>query len=195
MAAARPVVLASSSAYRRALLARLLPAFECLSPDIDERPLAAELPVDTAVRLALAKARACAGQRPDAVVIGSDQAPALGDDILHKPGSHARAVAQLRRCSGRAVVFHTAVAIVGPGAAPVDTHCDETIVRFRDLDDEDIERYLALDTPYDCAGSFKIESRGITLFESIESQDPTALQGLPLIWVAARLRARGIAPG
>lgn len=195
MVAAPPVVLASNSAYRRALLARLLPAFECLSPDLDERPRADERPVDTAARLALAKARACAGRRPDAVVIGSDQTPALGNDILHKPGTHERAIAQLRRCSGKAVVFHTAVAIVGPGDAPADTHCDETIVRFRNLDDAGIERYLALDTPYDCAGSFKVESHGITLFESIESRDPTALQGLPLIWVARRLRARGIMPG
>lgn len=194
MPAAPPVILASSSAYRRALLTRLLPGFECLSPDLDESPQANERPVDTAVRLALAKARACAGRRPDAVIIGGDQVPALGDVILHKPGSHERAIEQLRQCSGKAVIFHTAVAIVGPGDAPADSHCDETIVRFRRLDDQAIERYLALDTPYDCAGSFKVESLGITLFESIESRDPTALQGLPLIWVAARLRARGIMP-
>jgi septum formation protein len=187
-----PVVLASSSVYRRQLLSRLLPDFECLTPAIDEQRLKDESPPDLAARLALEKAQTCAAQRPEAIIIGSDQVPALGDEILHKPGTHERAIQQLGRCSGRAVIFHTAVALIGPGLDIADRHIDQTIVRFRDLNDTEIENYLQLDQPYDCAGSFKVESRGVALFDSIESSDPTGLQGLPLIWVAARLRERGV---
>ena len=187
-----PVVLASSSVYRRRLLARLLTDFECLSPDIDESRRGNESPADLAARLALSKAQTCAVQRPEALILGSDQVPALGDEILQKPGMHERAKKQLQRCSGQAVVFHTAVALIGPESDAADLHIDTTIVRFRNLDDTEIESYLNLDTPYDCAGSFKVESRGVVLFESIESMDPTGLQGLPLIWVAEQLRRRGV---
>ncbi len=183
-----PVVLASSSAYRRELLSRLLADFECLSPSIDEARQAGEAPAALAARLALTKANTCLDKRSGAVIIGSDQVPALGDEILQKPGTHQIAMQQLRRCSGKAVIFHTAVALIGPGAHTPATHIDETIVRFRQLKDAEIDRYLRLDKPYDCAGSFKVESRGVTLFDSIESKDPTGLQGLPLIWVAAQLR-------
>jgi len=186
------VVLASSSVYRRGLLARLLPDFECLTPAIDEQRLAGEPPPDLAARLALEKAQTCAMQRPEAIIIGSDQVPAIGDEILHKPGTHERAIQQLQRCSGQSVVFHTAVALISPGSDTPDQHIDQTIVRFRDLSNHEIENYLQLDQPYDCAGSFKVESRGVMLFNSIESSDPTGLQGLPLIWVAARLRKRGV---
>jgi septum formation protein len=187
-----PVVLASSSVYRRQLLARLLPDFECLSPAIDETRLEGESPADLAVRLAVTKAQTCAAQRPGTLILGSDQVPARGDEILQKPGSHERATQQLQRCSGQTVIFHTAVALLGPDSDTREIHIDETIVRFRDLCNAEIESYLHLDKPYDCAGSFKVESRGVILFDSIESQDPTGLQGLPLIWVAARLRERGV---
>ncbi len=187
-----PVVLASSSVYRRQLLTRLLTDFECLSPAIDESRLDGESPADLAIRLAVTKAQTCAAQRPDAVIIASDQVPAHGAELLQKPGSHERAIQQLRRCSGQTVIFHTAVALIWPNSENRDTHIDETIVRFRDLTDTEIDNYLRSDEPYDCAGSFKVESRGVILFNSIESQDPTGLQGLPLIWVAARLREGGI---
>jgi len=187
-----PVVLASSSVYRRQLLARLLPDFECLSPAIDETRQEGESPADLAARLAVTKAQTCAAQRPGALIIGSDQVPARGNEILQKPGSHERATQQLQRCSGQTVVFYTAVALLGPDTDTPEIHIDETIVRFRDLSNTEIESYLHLDKPYDCAGSFKVESRGVILFDSIESKDPTGLQGLPLIWVAARLREHGV---
>ena len=186
-----PVVLASSSVYRRQLLGRLLPAFESLSPAIDESRRAGETPAALAARLALTKALSCLEQRPGAVIIGSDQVPALGDEVLQKPGSHQKAIQQLQRCSGQAVIFYTAVAIIGPDASERATHIDETIVRFRDLTNAEIDSYLRFDQPYDCAGSFKVEARGVILFDRIESQDPTGLQGLPLIWVAAQLRKQG----
>lgn len=187
-----PVVLASSSIYRRQLLARLLPDFECRSPQIDEARRDGENPPMLAARLALSKALTCLEQRPGTVILGSDQVAALGDEVLQKPGSHQKAMQQLQRCSGQTVIFHTAVALIGPAADRRDTHIDETIVRFRDLSDAEIDSYLRLDKPYDCAGSFKVEARGVLLFDSIESQDPTGLQGLPLIWVAAQLRKRGV---
>ena len=186
------VVLASSSVYRRQLLSRLLPDFECLSPAIDETRLNGEPPAELAARLATTKAQTCATQRPGAIIIGSDQVPTHGTEILQKPGTHERARQQLQRCSGQAVIFNTAVSVLGPGSDTPDTHIDTTIVRFRDLTDAEIDHYLHLDKPDDCAGSFKVESRGVILFDSIESQDPTGLQGLPLIWVAAQLRAFGV---
>ncbi len=187
-----PVVLASASIYRRELLARLLTDFECLSPEIDETRLDGETPADLATRLAMIKAETCFAQRPGSIVLGSDQVPAINDEILQKPGTHERARQQLRRCSGQAVIFHTAVALIGPDAKTRDSHIDTTIVHFHDLSQTAIEDYLLLDKPYDCAGSFKVESRGVILFDRIESLDPTGLQGLPLIWVAAQLRKRGV---
>lgn len=187
-----PVLLASSSAYRRALLTRILPAFECAVPGVDESPLQDEAPDALATRLAQLKAIQCAEQRPDAVIIGSDQVPAIGTQLLGKPGSHERAAAQLRQCSGQSVVFFTAVTVLGPAALPAESYVDRTTVHFRALSDAQIERYLAKEQPYDCAGSFKAEALGIVLFERIESIDPTGIQGLPLIWLSACLNRRGV---
>lgn len=192
MSKASPVLLASGSVYRREILQRILTTFDSVTPEIDETPSADESPESTALRLAKLKAFSCAKIRPDALVIGSDQVPALGDRHLDKPGSHDRAVAQLRACAGKTVVFYTAVSVVGPGAAPMESYVDETIVKFRPLSDAQIQHYLELEQPYDCAGSFKAEALGIVLFESIENRDPTALQGLPLIWLSKILRQRGI---
>lgn len=187
-----PVLLASSSAYRRELLARILPAFECAVPDVDESPLQDETPNVLAIRLAQLKAEYCAKDRPDALIIGSDQVPAIGKHMLGKPGSHERAAAQLRQCSGQSVVFYTAVSVLGPAARPADSYVDRTTVHFRDLSNEQIQRYLEKEQPYDCAGSFKAEGLGIVLFDRIESTDPTGIQGLPLIWLSACLNRRDV---
>jgi len=192
MPSAPTVLLASSSAYRRALLARILPDFECAIPDVDESPLPDEAPERLASRLAELKARHCFEQRPQALVIGSDQVPALGGQLLGKPGTVEQAVAQLRKCSGQSVVFFTAVSVLGPAGLPADCHVDQTTVQFRQLSDDQIERYVAKERPLDCAGSFKAEALGIVLFERIESTDPTGIQGLPLIWLSACLNRRGI---
>jgi septum formation protein len=186
-----PVLLASSSPYRRTLLQRILREFDHAAPEIDEASRPDEPAEAAALRLARLKALACAKHRPDALVIGGDQVPALDGQLLHKPGSHARAVEQLLECAGQSVVFHTAVAVTGPVAEPIETYIDRTTVRFRPLGQAEIERYLEKDRPYDCAGSFKAETLGIALFESIETTDPTAIQGLPLIWLADCLRRRG----
>ena len=192
MSSPPPVLLASSSAYRRELLTRILPAFACATPGVDESPLPGEEPDARAARLAQLKARHCAGERPDALVIGSDQVPAVGNQMLGKPGAHEQAAAQLRRCSAKPVIFYTAVSVLGPGALPADAYVDKTTVYFRELSDEQIERYLHKEQPYDCAGSFKAEGLGIVLFDRIESKDPTSLQGLPLIWLSACLERRGV---
>jgi septum formation protein len=186
------VILASGSRYRRELLARLLPAFEVVLPGVDEQPLAGELPAALAARLAEAKARAVAVSRPAALVIGSDQVASVDGRVLGKPGSAARAVEQLLACAGREVVFHTAVAVAGPRGASLLTHTDRTLVRFRPFDADFARAYVAADEPYDCAGSFKAEQRGVVLMSALLSQDPTAIQGLPLIWLADALRDRGV---
>ena len=189
-----PLVLASTSRYRRELLQRLRLPFEVLSPDVDERAEAGETCAQTALRLAVAKARAGARQRADAVVIGSDQVAELDAQPIVKPGSHERAVAQLRAMSGRRVLFHTAVAVVRADVGYESALLAPVRVTFRVLDDAQIERYLALERPYDCAGSAKAEALGIALLESIESDDPTALVGLPLIRTCTLLREAGIEP-
>ncbi len=188
-----PLVLGSTSRYRRELLQRLRLPFEVLAPQVDETPRAGERPSDLAQRLALEKALEVAARRPQAVVIGSDQVADLDGEPIGKPGTHERAVAQLRRMSGRSVVFQTAVAVVGPGGFQ---RCERVPVRvrFRQLDDVEIERYLQLEQPYDCAGSAKSETLGIALLDAIESDDPTALVGLPLIRTCALLRAAGLDP-
>lgn len=186
------VVLASRSPYRRELLGRLLDGFIAAAADLDETPRPGEAPAATAARLAEAKARAVGAAYPGALVIGSDQVAALGPRVLGKPGTADRAVEQLLACAGREVVFHTAVCLIGPGAEPALAHLDNTTVRFRSFGRPEAERYVEADQPLDCAGSFKAERRGVVLMESIESRDPTAIQGLPLIWVAAALRQRGI---
>ncbi len=190
--APRPLILGSTSAYRRELLQRLRLPFEVVSPEVDEAPLPGEHPRDLALRLALAKARAVATRHPAAVVIGSDQVADLGGEPLGKPGTHERAVAQLRRMRGRTVIFQTAVAVVCVETGFEQVELAPVRVRFRDLTDAEIENYLRAETPYDCAGSAKSEGLGIALLDTIESDDPTALVGLPLIRTARLLRAAGL---
>ena len=187
-----PLILASTSTYRRDLLNRLGLVFEVCSPDVDETPLAGERPADLAMRLALAKAQAVAEQRPGAVVIGSDQVADLHGEPLGKPGNHANAVAQLRRQSGQAVVFQTAVAVVCLELQFAKTALASVQVQFRPLRDADIEAYLRAEPAYDCAGSAKSEGLGIALLERIDSDDPTSLIGLPLMRTCALLRELGI---
>lgn len=191
MTAHPPVVLASSSVYRRDLLRRVLTRFECASPAVPEDAELGELPQLMALRLAELKARACAATRPDAIVIGSDQVPTLDGRILRKPEDRERAILQLKECSSQAVRFLTAVVVLSPSAG-AERHVDETVVRFRALNDDEIERYVDAEQPFDCAGSFKVEGLGIALFERIESQDPTALQGLPMIWLSGCLNRLGV---
>lgn len=188
----RQLILGSTSPYRKELLSRLRVPFKVVSPDLDETPQAGERPADLALRLALAKAQAVARHYPEAVVIGSDQVADLNGEPLGKPGTHARAVSQLQRMRGQTVVFHTAVAVVC-----VETGFSQTVlapvrVVFRELSDTEIENYLQAEQPYDCAGSAKSEGLGIALLESIDSDDPTALVGLPLIRTSRLLRAAGI---
>lgn len=192
--AAVDLVLASTSRYRRELLARLTPTFGTMSPAVDETPLAGEHPRAIAARLAVAKARDIAARRPGALVVGSDQVAALDDRTLGKPGSAAAACAQLAACSGRAVDFHTAVCLLDARTSTAREFIasDLTRVVFRHLDTAEIERYVSIEAPLDCAGSFKAEGLGITLFERIQSDDPTALIGLPLIALAHLLRGAGI---
>lgn len=189
----RTVVLGSTSRYRRELMTRLRIPFEVAAPGVDETPLAGETPPRLAVRLALAKARAVARQFPSSVVIGSDQVADLDGEPLGKPGTHENARAQLRRMSGRTVIFQTALAVVCEESGFVQQDLAPVRVRFRTLDDDEIENYLRAEQPYDCAGSAKSEGLGIALLESIDNDDPTALVGLPLIRTCRMLRAAGVA--
>ncbi len=187
-----PLILASSSPHRRNLLQRLSRDFECVSPDIDESRQPGEPIPALADRLARTKAEAVASARGGAVVIGGDQVAALDDEPLGKPGSVLRAQAQLAACAGREVVFHTAVCVISPGGR-TECHQDITRVRFRALEAAEIQRYVAREQPLDSAGAFRCEGLGIALFEFIDNRDPTALIGLPLIWLSAALRRAGIA--
>lgn len=189
---ARPIVLASGSPYRQELLARLLPRFDTAAQDADEAALPGEHPPELAARLATLKARSALKAHPAAVIIGSDQVADLAGRPLSKPGGAEAAVAQLRECSGRTVSFHTAVCVLGPGGTPEVEHVDTTRVRFRKLTLAEIRRYVAADQPFDCAGSFKAERKGVVLLSAIETMDPTAIQGLPLIWLADALRRLGV---
>ncbi|MFT3814087.1 MAG: Maf family nucleotide pyrophosphatase [Acidovorax sp.] len=188
----RPLILGSTSRYRRQLLEQLRTPFDVAAPDVDETPAPGEAPRELALRLALAKARAVAARFPQAVVIGSDQVADLNGQPLGKPGTHERAVAQLRQMSGQTVVFQTALAVVcqATGFEQVDLAAIEA--RFRDLGDAEIERYLRAEQPYDCAGSSKSDGLGISLLDVIHSDDPTALVGLPLIRTCRMLRAAGL---
>lgn len=188
---ARPLILGSTSRYRRELLERLRHAFTVVAPNVDETPFPNELPSALAQRLALAKARDVAARHPDAVVIGSDQVADLNGEPLGKPGTHERAVEQLRRMSGQTVIFQTALAVVCVDDKFERSDLAAVEVRFRSLVDAEIERYLRAEQPYDCAGSAKSEGLGIALLEAIHSDDPTALVGLPLIRTARLLRAAG----
>jgi septum formation protein len=185
------LILASTSPYRRSLLERLGIPFTALPPQTAEDTVPGELPPDRAVRLAIAKAQAIASRRSDAVVIGSDQVAAVGNKILDKPGDAARCRSQLTAASGSSARFHTACAVIAPQAGIRMVHIDTTTVFFRTLTGQEIERYVERERPFDCAGGFRAEGLGISLFESIESHDPTALIGLPLIWLACALRRAG----
>jgi septum formation protein len=188
------LILASTSRYRRELLQRLRLPFDVVSPGVDEAALAGEKPAALAMRLALAKAQAVATDAADAVVIGSDQVAELDGQAIGKPGSHERAVVQLKMMSGQRVVFHTAVAVVRRDRAFERALLAPVTVHFRALRSDEIERYLQLDEPYDCAGSAKSEALGVALLASIDSDDPTALIGLPLIRTCALLREAGLDP-
>ena len=186
------LVLGSTSRYRRELLQRLGLPFTVAAPEVDETPLAHESPHTLALRLALAKARAVAALHPQAVVIGSDQVADLQGHPLGKPGTHERASAQLQRMSGETVVFQTAVAVVCAATGFEQVDLAPVEVRFRTLTGDEIERYLRIEQPYDCAGSAKSEGLGISLLDAIHSDDPTALVGLPLIRTCRLLRAAGL---
>ena len=194
MTSRRPLILGSTSRYRRELLERLRLPFEVHSPGVDESPQPGEAPAALAARLALAKACAVSAAHPNAVVIGSDQVADLDGEPIGKPHTHERAVAQLRRMRGRSVVFHTAVAVVCEASGFAGSALVPVTVRFRELSDVEIEHYLRIEQPYDCAGSAKCETLGIALLDAIESDDPTALVGLPLIRTCALLRQAGIDP-
>lgn len=187
----RALLLASTSPYRRTLLSRLALPFDMVAPDTAEDAVPEEPPEPRARRLGIAKAQTVAHRYPDAIVIGSDQVASVGTHILHKAGHAARAREQLTALSGRTAYFHTACAVIGVHARVNLVHVDTTTVLFRALAADEIERYIEREQPFDCAGSFKAESLGITLFERIDSSDPTALIGLPLIWVAQALRSCG----
>ena len=189
---ARPLVLGSTSRYRRDLLTRLNLPFAVEAPDVDETPRPGEAPGDMALRLALAKAHSVAARFPKAVVIGSDQVADLDGEPLGKPGDHEKAVAQLRRMRGRTVVFQTAVAVVCAETAFQQLELAPVRVRFRRLSDAEIEAYLRAEQPYDCAGSARSEGLGIALLDAIDNDDPTALVGLPLIRTCRMLRAAGV---
>lgn len=188
----KTIVLASTSTYRHALLARLRLPFDTAAPDVDEAALPGEAPAHTALRLARDKAVTVARRRPDALVIGSDQVADLDGVPLNKPGSHAAALDQLRRLQGRSAVFHTALAVAVDGGSRVEVDRVPTTVHFRRLADATLDAYLRIDQPYDCAGAAKIESLGIALVESVQGDDPTALIGLPLIRLVSMLATLGI---
>ena len=188
------LILGSTSRYRSELLGRLRLPFKVVEPDVDETPQAGELPADLALRLALAKAVDVARRFPNAVVIGADQVADLRGEPIGKPGDHEHAVAQLRRMSGQTVVFQTAVAVVHGSVDFSGSALVPVTVKFRHLSELEIERYLRIEQPYDCAGSAKSEALGIALLDTIESNDPTALVGLPMIQTCALLRRAGINP-
>ena len=193
------LVLASGSAYRKELLSRLQLPFEVAVPDIDESPLPGETPSATAVRLAREKAAAVAAKVPGSIVIGSDQVATLDDEQIGKPGNHANALAQLQKMRGREVIFHTALCLLDNRDGRAE-HSEsaaqlaniQTRVTFRDLPDAELDAYLRIEQPYDCAGSAKNEALGIAILERIDSTDPTALTGLPLIALTGMLRNLGI---
>jgi septum formation protein len=191
--AATPLILASRSPYRRALLERLRLPFRCMAADVDESPRPGETPVELAERLAAQKALAVSARDPAALVIGSDQVASRDGVAFGKPGTTERAREQLRRSSGRIVHFHTAVALARGGEL-VDQCCEPFAVHFRELSDGEIARYVELEQPLDCAGSFRWEQLGIALFSALRGDDPTALEGLPLIRLTAMLAHQGLNP-
>ncbi len=189
-----PLILASTSRYRRELLLRLNLPFDVVAPDVDESPLPGERPAVLAQRLAMAKAQTVSIQYPNAIVIGSDQVADLEGEPIGKPGSHKNAVLQLQRMRGKRVIFQTAVAVVHANGGYAKGLLASVGVSFRNLTEAEIERYLRLEQPYDCAGTAKCETLGIALLEAIDSDDPTALVGLPLIRTCQLLREAGLDP-
>jgi septum formation protein len=189
--AAAKLVLASTSTYRRQLLERFGQRFTVADPDVDESALPGETPVDLVNRLARAKAETVARRNPRSIVVGSDQIALFGREVVGKPGNPERCIEQLKTFSGQRLVFHTAVHVIHADSGTGEGHLDLTTVHFRKLTVTEIERYVARDRPVNCAGGFKAEGLGISLFERIDSQDPTALIGLPLIWLSAALRRAG----
>jgi len=188
---APPIFLASSSSYRRGLLDRFLNDYECVTPGLDESAFESEDPASLASLLARKKAGAVSSKHRAALIIGAAQLAVIEDRVLGKPGDHRRAVEQLLASSGKAVRFLTAVCILDPVSRRRFEHVDTTTVRFRTFDRRLAEAYLRHDQPYDCAGSFKIEGAGFVLFESVNTDDPTALIGLPMIWLSGRLQELG----
>lgn len=186
------IVLASTSPFRRELLSRLCVPFEIVSPEVDESQLPGETPEVMVQRLSEAKARAGAAQFPRALVIGSDQVAVVDDEVLGKPGDHERARAQLQKLSGRTVRFLTGLCLYNAASGIAETRLVPFRVRFRTLDEARIERYLQREQPYNCAGSFKSEGLGITLFKAMEGDDPTSLIGLPLITLTSLLAKAGV---
>nr|WP_217344944.1 Maf-like protein [Noviherbaspirillum sp. L7-7A]MBV0879150.1 Maf-like protein [Noviherbaspirillum sp. L7-7A] len=190
------LILGSSSPYRKELLQRLRIPFDVISPDIDETPQPGESPDATAMRLCERKAMAIAGQVPGCLVIGCDQVATLDGIQIGKPGTHANALAQLQLMRGREVIFHTALCLLDGRAAartPLQIENVQTFVAFRDLPDAELDAYLRIEQPYDCAGSARNEGLGIALLESVRGTDPTALTGLPLIALTSMLRRAGVA--
>ena len=185
------IILASSSTYRRGLLDRFLDSYETVTPGVDESNEQELAPAELATHLARKKAEAIASNAREALIIGADQLAVLDDQVLGKPGDHQKAVEQLLAASGKAVTFLTAVCILDPIGRARYEHTDKTTVRFRQFDRRLAEAYLRHDKPYDCAGSFKLEGAGFVLFDSVETDDPTALIGLPMIWLADRLLQLG----
>lgn len=183
----RRIILASSSKYRQELLIRLKLDFDCIAPAINEKPLTDESPEELVKRLAISKAKKVANDNPGAVVIGSDQIASFNNQIIGKPGNHQRAFRQLKSFSGQQIEFLTGVAVVIHSEKSEKYQLSKVNVKFKDLTDQQIESYLRIDKPYDCAGSFKVESLGVSLFEYVKSDDPTSLQGLPLISVCKLL--------
>jgi len=186
-----PIILASSSRYRRGLLDRFLTEYQTVSPSLDEAAEESANPADLASKLARKKAEKISSAHHNSVVIGADQLAVLDGVVLGKPGDHQKAVEQLLAASGKLVTFLTAVCVLDPIERRRYEHIDRTEVRFRNFDRRLAEAYLRHDEPYDCAGSFKIEGAGFVLFESVSTDDPTALIGLPMIWLAATLMELG----
>lgn len=190
------LILASGSAYRRELLSRLHLPFEAIAPDIDESALPHESPEQTALRLAQRKAHAIAQKYPESIIIGSDQVATLEGEQIGKPGTHGAALKQLQKMRGKEVIFHTALCLLDnrkmQSGHAVQSENIQTLVRFRDLRDAELDAYLRIEQPYDCAGSAKNEGLGIVIIEKIVSEDPTALTGLPLITLTSMLRNIGV---
>jgi len=188
---APPIILASSSPHRRGLLDRILTEYQTVSPGVAESREGDESPLEQAVRLARAKAEAVASTHSGQLVVGADQLAVMDQRVLGKPGDHQNAIDQLLASSGKSLRFLTAVCVLDPVARRRHEHVDETLVRFRRFDRRLAENYLRHDKPYDCAGSFKVEGAGFVLFESVTTDDPTALIGLPMIWLGGKLQELG----